>query len=81
MVQPAASSPPLTFAREVHPLRPPAFSPGFTAFLWALGLGLYIWIGLLAVGVSGATSFLVAIVSGALIFFYVRLHGADPLRR
>ena len=81
MVQPAASSASLTFAREVHPLRPPAFSPGFTAFLWALGLALYIWIGLLAVGVSGATSFLVAVVSGVLIFFYVRLYGTDPLRR
>lgn len=81
MVRSAASSPPLTFPREVHPLRPPAFSPGFTSFLWGLGLGLFIWIGLLAVGVSGATSFLVAIVSGVLIFFYVRLYGADPLRR
>lgn len=81
MVQPAGPSPPLTFARDVHPLRPPAFSPGFTSFLWGLGLGLFIWIGLLAVGVSGATSFLVAVVSGVLIFFYVRLYGADPLRR
>jgi hypothetical protein len=68
-------------AREVHPLRPPAFSPGFTSFLWGLGLGLFIWIGLLAVGVSSATAFLVAVVSGVLIFFYVRLYGADPLRR
>ena len=65
----------------MHPLRSPAFSPGFTALLWALGLGLYVWVGLLAVGVSGATSFLVAIVSGALIFFYIRLYGSDPLRR
>jgi hypothetical protein len=62
-------------------LRAPAFSPGFTAFLWGLALGIYIWLGLLAVGVSNPTAFLTAVVAGTLIFFYVRLYGADPLRR
>jgi hypothetical protein len=42
---------------------------------------LFIWIGLLAVGISGATSFLFGLVAAVLIFFYVRLFGADPLRR
>jgi len=62
-------------------LRAPAFSPGFTAFLWGVALGIYIWLGLLAVGVSNATAFLIAAVLGTLIFFYVRLLGSDPLRR
>jgi hypothetical protein len=62
-------------------LRAPAFSPGFTAFLWGLVLGIYIWLGLLAVGVSNATAFLTAVLAGTLIFFYVRLFGSDPLRR
>jgi hypothetical protein len=62
-------------------LRPPAFSPGFTSFVWAIVFGLFIWIGLLAVGISGATSFLFGLVAAVLIFFYVRLFGADPLRR
>jgi hypothetical protein len=62
-------------------LRAPAFGPGFTAFLWGLALGIYIWLGLLAVGVSNPTAFLTAVVAGTLIFFYVRLYGADPLRR
>jgi hypothetical protein len=65
----------------LHPPRPPAFSPGFTSFVWGLVLGLFIWIGLLAVGVSGGTAFLVGVVSAVLIFFYVRLYGADQLRR
>jgi hypothetical protein len=65
----------------VSPLRSPAFSPGFTSLLWGLGLGAFIWIGLLAVGVSGGTAFLVGVVAGTLIFFYVRLFGADPLNR
>jgi hypothetical protein len=62
-------------------LRAPAFSPGFSAFIWGLVLGIYIWLGLLAVGVANATAFLGALVAGTLIFFYVRLFGSDPLRR
>jgi hypothetical protein len=61
-------------------LRAPAFSPGFSAFIWGLVLGIYIWLGLLAVGVANATAFLGALVAGTLIFFYVRLFGSDPLR-
>jgi hypothetical protein len=63
------------------PPRPPAFSPGFTSFVWGVCLGAYIWVGLLAIGVSSGTAFLFALVAGAAIFFYVRLFGADPLRR
>ena len=62
-------------------LRPPAFSPGFTSFVWGLSLGLFIWIGLVAVGVGMATSLLAGLVGGALIFFYVRLYGRDQLNR
>jgi hypothetical protein len=63
------------------PPRPPAFSPGFTSFVWAVSLGAFIWVGLLAVGTSGATSFISALVAVTLIFFYVRLFGSDQLRR
>lgn len=62
-------------------LRPPAFSPGFTSFVWGVSLGLFIWIGLLAVGVGMATSLLAGLVGGALVFFYVRLYGRDQLNR
>jgi Flp pilus assembly protein TadB len=63
------------------PPRPPAFSPGFTSFVWAVSLGAFVWLGLLAVGISSATSFIFALVAATLIFFYVRLFGADQLRR
>jgi hypothetical protein len=62
-------------------LRPPAFSPGFTSFLWGLGLGAFIFLGLLAVGISLGTAFVFGLIAGVLIFFYVRLYGADQLRR
>jgi hypothetical protein len=63
------------------PPRPPAFSPGFTSFVWGVGLGAFIWIGLLAVGVGNGTAFLFGVICGALIFFFVRLKGEDQLRR
>jgi hypothetical protein len=63
------------------PPRPPAFSPGFQAFLWGLLLGAYIWIGGIAVGVDKGTALLFGIISGVLIFFFVRLCGEDQLRR
>ena len=63
------------------PPRPPAFSPGFQAFLWGLLLGAYIWIGGIAVGVDKGTAFLFGVVGGVLIFFFVRLCGEDQLRR
>ena len=63
------------------PPRPPAFSPGFTSFLWGLGLGAFIWSGLLAIGVGGGSAFLFGLIGGTLIFFYVRLYGEDRLRR
>jgi hypothetical protein len=62
-------------------LRPPAFSPGFTSLLWGIGLGIFIWAGLLAIGISSGTAFLFALVAAVLIFFYVRLFGADQLNR
>ena len=62
-------------------LRPPAFSPGFTSLLWGIGLGIFIWAGLLAIGISSGTAFLFGLVAAVLIFFYVRLFGADQLNR
>jgi hypothetical protein len=63
----------------VH-LRMPSFDRGLTSFLWAFGLGLYLWLGMLAIGVSGATAFIFAALSAAAIFLYVRLYGGDEVR-
>jgi hypothetical protein len=58
-------------------LRLPAFAPGVTAFIWAVVLALYIWVGLLAIGTSQPTAFIVAAVGGFFIFLFVRLRGSD----
>ena len=62
-------------------LRPPALSHGFTSFLWALGMGLYLWVFLAAVDVPAGTAFLLALVLAIGIFFFVLLLGSERFRR
>ena len=57
-------------------LRAPSFSRGVSAFVWALVFGLYIWLGGLAVGVSGGTAFIFGGVIGFLVFLLVMGYGA-----
>jgi hypothetical protein len=59
----------------------PAYSQGTVAFLWAIGLALFIFVGMLAVSISMATSIVVSIVAAAAIFFAIRLFGADARGR
>jgi hypothetical protein len=63
------------------PPRPPSIDQGVIAAIWAVGLGIYIYFGLLAVGSSGATAITIAQVSFAAIGLLVRLRGEDPVRR
>ena len=62
-------------------LRPPSIDHGVISFVWGLGLGLFIWGGLLAVGVSRATSFILAALAACAIFLYVRIFGEERPRR
>jgi hypothetical protein len=62
-------------------LRPPAFSHGFTSFLWAFGMAVYLWLFLAAVDVSAGIAFLLALVLGIGIFFFVLLLGSERFRR
>jgi hypothetical protein len=64
-----------------HPPRPPSIDQGVIATIWAVGLGIYIYFGLLAVGASGATAIVIALVSFAGIWLLVRLRGEEPVRR
>ena len=66
--------------RAVPHLRPPSISHGVASFIWGALLGLFIWSGMLAIGISGATSFIVGAVGGFGIFLYVRVYGADEPR-
>ena len=63
----------------VH-LRQPSIDRGVTSFLWAFGLGLYLWLGMLAVGVEGATAFILSVLAACAIFLIVRLYGGDDVR-
>ena len=63
--------------RPVVHLRPPSTSQGVISFLWGLFFGVFIWLGSMAVGVSGATAFIVGSVSGFLIFLAVYVYGGD----
>ena len=64
-----------------HPPRPPAFSHGTISFVWAVGLGLFIFVGMLSISISKGTAIVVSIVCAFIIFFAVRLLGEDTPRR
>jgi len=62
--------------------RPPSIDQGVIAAVWAVVLGAYVYFGLIAVGASGATAIVLALVSFAGIWLFVRLRGEDvPVRR
>ncbi len=61
-------------------LRPPSIDHGVVSFLWALGLGVFLWLGMLSVGVSKPTAVIFAALSAGAIFLFVRVFG-DPTRR
>ena len=64
------------------PPRPPSIDQGVIATIWAVGLGIYIYFGLIAVGQNGATAIVISLVSFAGIWLLVRLRGEDtPVRR
>jgi hypothetical protein len=64
------------------PPRPPSIDQGVIALLWAVGLSIYIYFGLIAVGASAATAIVLALVSFAGIWLLVRLRGEEaPVRR
>jgi len=62
-------------------LRPPSVDHGVQSFLWAVLFFLFLWFGMLAIGISSATSFVLALVFGALIFLFIRIFGEDELAR
>lgn len=64
----------------MHPPRAPALNHTFTSALWGIGLGAFIWVGLLSVEItSRLTSLICGIVGGIMIFFYVVMFGDQYL--
>jgi uncharacterized membrane protein len=62
-------------------LRPPSIDHGVQSFIWAVVFFLFLWFGMLAVGVSSATAFILAIVLAIGIFLFVRIFGEEELAR
>ena len=61
-------------------LRPPALDHGLVSALWAIGLGLFILLGSIAVGLAKGTAFIVAPLAAAAIYLFVRIYGEEDLR-
>ena len=61
--------------------RMPAISHGVVSFVWALVFGVYIWLGAVAIGVTGATAFILGAVIGFLVYIVVLVYGAAEPRR
>ena len=53
----------------------PSIDLGVQAFAWAVFFFLLLWIGMLALDVSGATALILSLLSGGAIFLFVRLRG------
>jgi ABC-type Fe3+-siderophore transport system permease subunit len=58
-------------------LRMPSIDQGVQAGAWAVFFFFVLWFGMLALSVSRATAFILALVSAAAIFLFVRLRGED----
>ncbi len=61
----------------MHLPNPPSIDPGVMAFVWALLLALYVYFGLLAIGTTGSFALVIALLSFAGIWLFVRLRGED----
>jgi hypothetical protein len=61
--------------------KPPSIDHGVISFLWGVGLGGYVCIGLLAVGVERATAFIFGLLTAFAVFLLVRILGEQELKR
>jgi hypothetical protein len=61
-------------------IRPPSVDKGVVAFLWAFGFFLYLWLGMLAMGIGRGTALILSAVAGGAIFLFIRIYGDRPSR-
>ena len=61
-------------------LRMPSIDRGVQAFVWAVVFFLYLWLGALAVGFAGGTSFVLSLLVGAAVWLLVRTRGGERPR-
>ena len=58
-------------------LRMPSIDQGVQAFIWAVVFFLVMWLGALALGFPGGTSFVITLLLAGAIFLLVRLRGGS----
>lgn len=61
-------------------LRPPSIDQGVQAGVWAVVLGLFLFFGMLSIGVERVTALVFSVVAAGAIFLFVRLRGEEELR-
>ena len=62
-------------------LRAPSIDKGVQSFLWALFFFLYLFLGMLAIGIDKGNALIFSALLGFGIFFYVRIFSEDKPRR
>ena len=62
-------------------LRPPSVDKGVSAFFWAFGFFLSLWLGMIALGITTGTAFVLSAVAGGAIFLFIRLYGEGRATR
>jgi hypothetical protein len=62
-------------------LRAPSVDKGVQAFLWALFFFLYLFLGMVAIGIAKGNALIFSLLAGFGIFFYVRIFGEETPRR
>ena len=62
-------------------LHMPSIDQGVQAFAWAVVFFLYLWLGSLALGFPGGTSFVLSLLVGGAVFLLVRVRGGDASQR
>ena len=63
-------------------LRMPSIDRGVQSFIWAVVIFFFLYFGMVAIAVTKGTAFVIALVSGFLVFLFVRTRGGDdPLDR
>jgi len=62
-------------------LRAPSIDKGVSAFLWALFFFLYLFLGMLAIGIAKGNALIFGALAGFGIFLYVRIFGEETPRK
>jgi hypothetical protein len=62
-------------------LRAPSIDKGVSAFWWAFFFFLYLFFGMLAIGMPRGSAFIFSALLGLGIFFYIRICGDESPRK